>query len=88
MHNNLHIFVCHGISLKYVCMACLYQSINQSKNMLQTSSIHAWHIYLFIEYTCTMLYEGRWLNNNNIIPSDSNSGGRLIYIVTLNLDLM
>ena len=24
-----------------------------------------------------MLYEGRWLNIINIIPSDSNSGGRL-----------
>ena len=24
-----------------------------------------------------MLYEGQWLNNTNIIPSDSNSKGRL-----------
>ena len=38
MHNNLHIFVCHGISLIYVRMYGMFisinQSINQSKNIL------------------------------------------------------
>ena len=79
MHNNLHIFVCHALaSYTYLWHVYINQSINQSiKNILQTSSMHGIRIYLFIEYTCTMLYEGRWLNNINIIPSDSNSEGRL-----------